>query len=603
VWRLQLTSNMGAFPNEILRHPFYFGSDIGPLLGWHHEAASGRRGNLGVVVCPPVGHEYVHTHRSMRHLADACAAAGIPALRFDYHGVGDSAGVDEDAGRLQAWTNSIRRAIAVMKNDLGCERVGLVGLRLGATMAAMVASEQDVACLVLWAPCVKGRNYVRELKTLHLNAFPDADLAAPGLDIEAAGFVFSDETLHALSSVNIETAMPRAPRVLIVLRDDLPDDASLYEGWFAPERRVESMRMSGYADMLREPHHTRVPRETIADVVAWMSADVRASDPRARAAACYDTDASMEYQGVVLREKVLQFGPGGHLFGVLSEPRDASTASRPFVILANSGSVHHVGTNRLYTLVARALTKDGWRCLRMDLSGLGDSAIEEEERENDPYRSTTILDIACAMQALKLEYGAESFVIGGLCSGAYAAFQSGLALREEPIVECLLINPLAFYWKEGMSLDVSPTRHYKHWSWYMGSARKLDRWRKLLRGEVDLGKIARVVVERVTLLVAIKMQRLRAVLAPGADKAAERDDLNRDIGMLVNAGRRVSFFFADGDPGIDLLLTNAGRTVKRFTAKKKLSIDIIAEADHTFTQRERRDELIRRVSEHLGERD
>jgi dienelactone hydrolase len=597
---------MGAFPNEILRRPFYFGSDIGPLLGWHHEAASGRRGNLGVVVCPPVGHEYVHTHRSMRHLADACAAAGIPALRFDYHGVGDSAGVDEDAGRLQAWTNSIRRAIAVMKNDLGCERVGLVGLRLGATMAAMVASEQDVACLVLWAPCVKGRNYVRELKTLHLNACPNADLAAPGLDIEAAGFVYRDETLRALSGINIETVLPRAPQVLIVGRDDLPNDTSLSECWSAPDRRVESIRMSGYAEMLRETHCTLVPRETIADVVAWMSADVRILDPGVGIARyAYDTAALLEHHGGGLRERLLQFGPGRRLFGVLSEPRDGSAEPRPIVILANSGAVHHVGSNRLYTLIARALTNKGWRCLRMDLSGLGDSVIDDGERENDTYTSTATADIACAMQALRHEYGGASFVIGGLCSGAYAAFQAGLALRDEPIVECLLINPLTFYWKEGMSLEVSPTRHYKHWSWYMGSVRKLDRWRKLLRGEVELGKIARVVAERLTLLVTLKMQRLRALralLAPGADKAAERDDLNRDIGMLVNAGRRVSFFFADGDPGIDLLLTNAGRTVKRFTAKKKLSIDIIAEADHTFTQRERRDELIRRVSEHLHER-
>jgi len=594
---------MGASPDDTLRRPFYFGSDIGPLLGWHHEAASGRRGDLGVVVCPPVGHEYIHTHRSLRHLADACAAAGIPALRIDYHGVGDSAGVDEDAGRLSAWTDSIRRAITVLKNDLGCERVGLVGLRLGASLAAMVASEQDVACLVLWAPCVKGRNYVRELKTLHLNACPNADLAAPGLDIEAAGFVYSDETLSALSSVNIETATPRAPRVLIVGRDDLPDDTSLFERWSAPDRRVESMRMSGYAEMLREPHYTRVPREAIADVVAWMSADACAPDAGAPVARhAYDTVALLEHQGGGLREKLMQFGPGRRLFGVLSEPRDGVAASRPIVILANSGSVHHVGSNRLYTLIARALTNGGWRCLRMDLSGLGDSVIDEGDRENDPYTSTATADIVCAMRALKHEYGGASFVIGGLCSGAYAAFQAGLALRDEPIVECLLINPLAFYWKEGMSLEVSPTRHYKHWSWYMGSVRKLDRWRKLLRGEVELGKIARVVAERLALLVALKMQRLRALLAPGADKAAERDDLNRDIGMLVNAGRRVSFFFADGDPGIDLLLTNARRTVKRCTAKKTLSIDIIAEADHTFTTRERRDELIRRVSEHLRER-
>jgi hypothetical protein len=35
-----------------------------------------------------VGHEYTRAHCSLRHLADRLALAGMPALRFDYHGIG-----------------------------------------------------------------------------------------------------------------------------------------------------------------------------------------------------------------------------------------------------------------------------------------------------------------------------------------------------------------------------------------------------------------------------------------------------------------------------------------------------------------------------------
>ncbi len=44
------------------------------------------------MLCAPIGSEYTRSHRSLRHLADRFARAGIPAVRFDYHGTGNSPG-------------------------------------------------------------------------------------------------------------------------------------------------------------------------------------------------------------------------------------------------------------------------------------------------------------------------------------------------------------------------------------------------------------------------------------------------------------------------------------------------------------------------------
>ncbi len=118
------------------------------------------------VICPPLGHEYVHSHRSVRYLADTLARAGVPALRFDYHGTGDSPGTDLDPGRVTRWLADVRRAIDDARARSGRARVCLIGIRLGATLAALASAERAVDQLVLWGPAVSGRRYVREMQAI-----------------------------------------------------------------------------------------------------------------------------------------------------------------------------------------------------------------------------------------------------------------------------------------------------------------------------------------------------------------------------------------------------------------------------------------------------
>lgn len=73
----------------------------------------------GVVLCNPFGQEAIMTHRGWRYLATALAANGMPALRFDYHGTGDSDGDESDPARLQAWTASIVAAVRVLRERTG----------------------------------------------------------------------------------------------------------------------------------------------------------------------------------------------------------------------------------------------------------------------------------------------------------------------------------------------------------------------------------------------------------------------------------------------------------------------------------------------------
>lgn len=147
--------------------PIYFADSGKALFGIYHPPRRARARPVTVVLCNPVGHEYVGAHRTIRVLAEALAESGASVLRFDYFGTGDSAGAAVDANVAQ-WLEDINAAVDEAKGTSGAERTALVGIRLGATLAAMAAaSRSDIDRIVLWEPVLSGREHVAEHLARH----------------------------------------------------------------------------------------------------------------------------------------------------------------------------------------------------------------------------------------------------------------------------------------------------------------------------------------------------------------------------------------------------------------------------------------------------
>lgn len=72
--------------------PFYFGTPDEPLFGIYHPPVSEPVRDVGVLLCYPIGHEYIVSHRFYRQLSIRLAEAGFHVLRFDYYASGDSGG-------------------------------------------------------------------------------------------------------------------------------------------------------------------------------------------------------------------------------------------------------------------------------------------------------------------------------------------------------------------------------------------------------------------------------------------------------------------------------------------------------------------------------
>lgn len=105
------------------------------------------------VICNPGGAELVHAHRSLRHLALRLSRRGFHVLRFDYYGTGDSEGEDGEADPA-GMQQDTEFALEAARDIAGVAQVALIGLRLGAGIAAQASLRRsgEVESLVLWDP-------------------------------------------------------------------------------------------------------------------------------------------------------------------------------------------------------------------------------------------------------------------------------------------------------------------------------------------------------------------------------------------------------------------------------------------------------------------
>ena len=194
--------------------PIFLGSAQRRLFG-AYEAPRLRApgGARAVLLCYPWGQEYIRAHRAMRRLASLLAGAGRHVLRFDYFGTGDSAG-DSREVTLAGWEKDIETAMEELRDTSGATRIQLVGLRLGATLAARVAArnKKAIEALILWDPVVRGPEYLEELLGSAEISFSSGEVR------EVRGFpltsAFVDE-LRALDLPSLVPALPPQTRVIV----------------------------------------------------------------------------------------------------------------------------------------------------------------------------------------------------------------------------------------------------------------------------------------------------------------------------------------------------------------------------------------------------
>jgi dienelactone hydrolase len=281
------------------------------------------------------------------------------------------------------------------------------------------------------------------------------------------------------------------------------------------------------------------------------------------------------------------------LLGVLSSPAREAAAAQDAVLLLNAGAQRRIGPSRLYVRLAREWAARGTLVLRLDIAGLGDSPPRPGVPDNVVYSPGAVAEAAAAVAWLRRERQVRHCSVVGLCSGAYHALK--LAVGGAAVQRVVAINPLTFFWHEGTPLDAPMPAHQvaSEMARYKADLFARERWLKLLKGQVDLRRLGALLWQRVLQVTKGPLRDLARLL-----HLPLREDLARELRRAARAGVVLHFVFSAGDPGEDLLRTEAGAVVGRLRRAGALVIHHLDDADHTFTgagARERAAALLTRL--------
>ena len=543
-----------------------------------HPADPAKASGLGVVIVPPHGLEALAAAKSLRLLAEALAARGYAVLRFDLPGTGDSLGTDTEPGRVEAWTASIAAAARQLTVHAGVTGIVLLGLRLGALLAARAApTVPQLAGLALLDPVMRGRTYTRELmitaRAVAEGARLDPEATSTPSGLSIGGLLTSAATLDAMKELDLaRLPAPSAP-VLVLHRKGAIDAAAIGKAWTATV--VTAEEAAGFEAIGLSPTVAVTPRAAIDRAGAWIDTLPR----RERKTDIVPTPARLEGPDFV--EEAVTFGPDNRLFGITCRP--TATGTGPMLLIVNAGRNPHIGWARGAVTLARRLAAEGIASFRMDVGGVGDGADRPgaaDRLDQVLYHPDLLADVSAALDRLEAG-GYPRAALMGACSGAHLALHSAAA---DPRVEGLvLVNIQRFVWREGETVEQAIASSYAVASSYVSKLWDLKAWGKILSGERSLTPLVFEFARRL-------MARARGFV-PSAETRAAR-------ALMAKLDQRkvpVELVYSDDDAGLEELARHFGARGRRLARMPQVRFDTIPDTDHDLTPEAAREALFVRT--------
>lgn len=377
----------------------------------------------GVVIVPSIVHEDRATSIALAALAGELAGRGLPTTVIDLAGTAQGPGSLDTPELVDRWIRDVRVAVRNLR-ERGVDHVAVVGVRVGALVAATALVGDPVDEFVAWAPVLSGRRFVREMKVLHSAATEAVGDAAAAPGVTVAGFTLPPSLIAELSALDL-ARLDGKPASVVTLVDSaarlegIDDEHPLVAE--VPSQRIVAPQTEEW--LFTPSDSFSGPFDDIARLVDHVDMSLPATllpdDPDdAAPSTCSRTTPSRTFlhDGALVRETFVAFGApdGGELHGVLSEPADRALEPVGYV------GVTSVGPGRLFVDLARREAARGRATLRFDLAGFGTSARRPGRPWADYYDPRAHLDVSAAVDELRTR-GVARVALVGYCAGAAAA--------------------------------------------------------------------------------------------------------------------------------------------------------------------------------------
>jgi exosortase A-associated hydrolase 1 len=277
---------------------------------------------------------------------------------------------------------------------------------------------------------------------------------------------------------------------------------------------------------------------------------------------------------------------GETLVGVIHRPQEPGKRG---VLVVVGGPQYRVGSHRQFVLLARDLARDGIPVLRFDHRGMGDSSGEAQSFEQ------INADIAAAIDTFfqKIPDLGE-VVIWGLCDAASAAMF--YAHTDPRVTGLVLLNPWA-------RSEASLARTYL-FDYYASRFISRDVWQRMLRGEFQFAKALRSFLSVLTTVSGLRRVAQKEVTRNTSTGSNSATGEAKQIGQptdfrvrMCNGLQRFSGPVLLILSGNDLTASEFKGTVsgsrqwRKVLAREGVSRRELSDANHTFSQREWRDQV------------
>jgi uncharacterized protein len=256
------------------------------------------------------------------------------------------------------------------------------------------------------------------------------------------------------------------------------------------------------------------------------------------------------------------------LLGVLTRPEKPRSRG---VLIVVGGPQYRAGSHRQFVLLAEHLAAQGYAAMRFDYRGMGDSTGAPRNFENVGEDLRAAID-----HFMRAVPQLSDVAVWGLCDAASATL---FYAHQDPRVSGIaLLNPWA---RTAQGEARTYLRHY-----YLRHAFSTAPWAKLFRGQFDLAGSAASLVRNI---------RKAGAAAGGTLPERMAEGLARFKGQVL--------LILSGDDLTAKEFSDAAAGSKRWRSllqSPRVAQHRLADATHTFSRRDWRDQVARWTSAWLG---
>ncbi|MFC1460891.1 alpha/beta fold hydrolase [Verrucomicrobiota bacterium] len=552
-------------------HSFWLGSSRNaPFVAYHKATQLPRR---AFVFCGPFAEEKNKSQRLLVDLARSLAGNGFVVLRLDYGGTGDSLGEFSEAS-IQSRKRDILNALEYCREERQASQIGLLGLRLGGTLAAEIADEDpNISWLILLSPVAdvpeyfrmtlrsklikemltdgtvssRRRNIVSHLhdRAIDFEGFP----ITPQLYSEIEQFTLTDRLRNFQGPVlvvhaSLKARMPKDMDSLVRKYDEIGAKITL-----------EKVLCEPFWNIHGTPPFERIVNTT----VSWLNQHKENGETESCIRQCSENDSgSLQITTRAktengLEQPVIIDLPDGFLSCIIHIPDSWQENSGSAVIFIHGWGGYRIGPHRMLINAARRFCKEGHLCLRMNIRGRGDSS----GLSKDTSVLTMAEDARYAIREVKERFAASRVVLLGQCQGGNAALgvqeSDGYVMWSAPPIE------------ENVAANLRRSRFMV--SEYVRKLADGKTWRKLAKGQLNY-------------------RLIREALFGHFRRDADKDEskplnaASEESGIAGPRGQSCLFIYGEKDPDTANACKTYGGLCKE--AGSPTNFHIVSGANHSF---------------------